>query len=82
MTLSRGRGTWLLNIIETETPIQRLRGAWAPLKAVRVHVDAERLWEAVDWHVGGARRGLGGVEHHPAEPGDGRFLKNQIFWLV
>ena len=69
MTLSRGWGTWLLNIIEAESPIQRLRRAGASLKTVGVHIDAERLGEAVDWHVGGARWGLGWVEHHPTEPG-------------
>ena len=67
--LSRGWGTWLLNIIEAESTVQGLWRAGAPLKTVGVHVDAERLGEAVHWHVGGARWGLGWVEHHPTEPG-------------
>ena len=44
-----------MNIIEAEPPIQGLGRAGAPLKTVGVHVDAERLGEAVDWHVGRAR---------------------------
>ena len=40
---------------EVESTVQGLWRAGAPLKTVGVHVDAERLGEAVHWHVGGAR---------------------------
>ena len=44
-----------MNIIKAESAIQGLWGTRGAFQAVGVHVDAERLGEAVDWHVGGAR---------------------------
>ena len=48
-----------MNIIEAESAVQGLWRAGAAFKTVGVHVDAERLGETVDWHIGGACRGLG-----------------------
>ena len=68
MTLSWRWGTRLLNIIKAESAIQGLWGTWGAFQAVGVHVDAERLWETINWHVRGARWGLSGVENHPTQP--------------
>ena len=68
MTLSWRWGTRLLNIIKAESAIQGLWRTRGAFQAVSVHVDAERLWETINWHVRGARWGLGGVENHPTQP--------------
>ena len=63
-----GGGAGLLDVVQTESPVEALGRAGAPLQTVRVHVDVERFGEAVHRHVGRAGARLGRVEHLPANP--------------